>query len=58
MLLLTLILFYGCEKEEFTETIDPNGDDSSIEEIIKNASKCEVTIKSLTSHTRVIYRAR
>ncbi len=56
-LLLTVILFYGCEKEAVTETIDTSGDDSSIEGTIKSASKCEVTIKNLASHTRVVYRA-
>ncbi len=56
-LILILIFFYSCEKEENIETIDTNGDDSSIKETIKKASKCEVTVKNLASHTRVIYRA-
>ncbi len=55
-IILSLALFYNCEKEEFLEGTNAQQDTPSNQET-KMASKCEVTIKSLASHTRVIYRA-
>ncbi len=54
--LLAAILFYSCEKDEFEEKTQTENDPTT-QDISKSTTKCEVTIKSLASHTRVVYRA-
>ncbi len=55
VLILIIFFLHSCDRDETEELIESNVKDDATEGITKNISKCQVTVKSLASHTQVIY---